>query len=201
VAAEHGQLEVTKLLLEMEAEPNIRDKDNRTALSWAIEHRHMETARLLRDHHADLDAEGIALGLLRVICDQLDCIQAAIDASIPEWAPLPKLIRHAREETQQTVQYLSNARPAIVVFDARISTLFEVEAFLETIVKGKIDPSSIHDLDGSRPRFTYEMVSSGWWGIDEQELERHLEHLIRDTSSIRSNKKRSRSPPGGEASR
>lgn len=58
-AAQRGQVDAVRLLLEHGADPNAReDGDNTYALHWAAAQRHLETVRVLLDAGADVDGFG-----------------------------------------------------------------------------------------------------------------------------------------------
>lgn len=59
-AAARGDLEVVKLLLQRGADPNVKDKENYTALFHAIEAMYQEVALAILDHpNLDLNAKGL----------------------------------------------------------------------------------------------------------------------------------------------
>ena len=55
-AAEHGHLEVVRLLFEAGADKDAADTDGSTALRFAARNGHLEVVQLLREAGADKDA-------------------------------------------------------------------------------------------------------------------------------------------------
>jgi ankyrin repeat protein len=57
LAARGGHKEIVELLIENEADLNVKDKGGLTSLDWAIYYHHPETTDLLRKHGGKTGAE------------------------------------------------------------------------------------------------------------------------------------------------
>ena len=84
-AVERGSLEMTRLLLEAGAHPDLGDIGERTPLYYAAQHGHTEIARLLLAHHADPRAPshlGLTPFLMAAYYGHADVVKLFVNAGI-----------------------------------------------------------------------------------------------------------------------
>ena len=82
-AAEHGNTEIIKMLLDGGARTDYRDKFGSTALHWAAERGHVEAVQMLLDAKAPVDAQnrqGITPLMLAASDDKVEVVKVLLKA-------------------------------------------------------------------------------------------------------------------------